>query len=149
VQLTNHIQHQLAEAGRDANPISAMFDSLAHPQLDTHRGEYPTFLEWRQSTPSHSSCDTPTTNNNNNNTAILDSPPPTPTLSQNQNQNQGQKITHLSTPAEASTIRPHIVLGRGDVGGIWADMGHDHNQTLRYELLSLLANLNNKLHLEN
>ncbi|KAF9548128.1 Oxidative stress-induced growth inhibitor 2 [Mortierella hygrophila] len=109
-----------------------MFDSLAHPQLDTHRGEYPTFLEWRQSTPSHSSCDTLTTTNDNNNTAILDSPPPTPTLSQNQNQNHGQKVSHLSTPAEASTARPHIVLGRGDVGGIWADMGHDHNQTLSY-----------------
>ncbi|KAG9062668.1 Oxidative stress-induced growth inhibitor 2 [Linnemannia hyalina] len=110
-----------------------MFDSLAHPQLDTHRGEYPTFLEWRQSTPSHSSCDTlTTTDDNNNNTAILDSPPPTPTLSQNQNRNQGQKVPHLSTPAEASTARPHIVLGRGDVGGIWADMGHDHNQTLSY-----------------
>ncbi|KAG0073447.1 Oxidative stress-induced growth inhibitor 2 [Linnemannia elongata] len=108
-----------------------MFDSLAHPQLDTHRGEYPTFLEWRQSTPSHSSSDTPTTNDNKN-TAILDSPPPTPILSQNQNQNQGQKVPHLSTPAEASTARPHIVFGRGDVGGIWADMEHDHNQTLSY-----------------
>ncbi|KAF9151775.1 Oxidative stress-induced growth inhibitor 2 [Linnemannia schmuckeri] len=109
-----------------------MFDSLAHPQLDTHRGEYPTFLKWRQSTPSHSSCDTTTTINNNNNSdnSILDSPPPTPTLNQNQNQDQG--VAHLSTPAEASTVRPHIVLGRGDVGGIWADMGHDHNQTLSY-----------------
>ncbi|KAG0280049.1 Oxidative stress-induced growth inhibitor 2 [Linnemannia exigua] len=114
VQLTNHIQHQLAEAGRDANPISAMFDSLAHPQLDTHRGEYPTFLKWRQSTPLHSSTTI--------SSIVLDSPPPTPIINQNQ----------LATPTEASTARPHIVLGRGDVGGIWADMGHDHNQTLSY-----------------
>ncbi|KAF9135299.1 Oxidative stress-induced growth inhibitor 2 [Mortierella sp. 14UC] len=107
-----------------------MFDSLAHPQLDTHRGEYPTFLKWRQSTPSPSStCDTPIeidticceTDKNNSSTA-LDSPPPTPTLNQNQ----------LATPAETSTARPHIVLGRGEAGGIWADMGHDHNQTLSY-----------------
>ncbi|KAG0378294.1 Oxidative stress-induced growth inhibitor 2 [Mortierella sp. AD032] len=117
VQLTNHIQHQLAEAGRDANPISAMFDSLAHPQLDTHRGEYPTFLKWRQSTPSPSSIASDTISSH-----VLDSPPPTPTINQNQ----------LATPAEASTARPHIVLGRGDIGGIWADMGHDHNQTLSY-----------------
>ncbi|KAG0287196.1 Oxidative stress-induced growth inhibitor 2 [Linnemannia gamsii] len=124
VQLTNHIQHQLAEAGRDANPISAMFDSLAHPQLDTHRGEYPTFLEWRHSTPSHSSSAPSSC------TGILDSPPPTPTI--NQNRNQSHELAQLSIPTETSTTRPHIVLGRGEVGGIWADMGHDHNQTLSY-----------------
>ncbi|KAF9938757.1 hypothetical protein BGZ65_012311 [Modicella reniformis] len=31
-----------------------------------------------------------------------------------------------------TTARPHIVLGRGHVGGIWADMEQDHNQTLSY-----------------
>ncbi|KAF9102303.1 Oxidative stress-induced growth inhibitor 2 [Mortierella sp. GBA35] len=104
-----------------------MFDSLAHPQLDTHRGEYPTFLEWRQSSPSSASADTLATNNKSSN-SILDSPPPTPTL----NHNQGQGAPLSATPAETLTARPHIVLGRGDVGGIWADMGHDHNQTLSY-----------------
>lgn len=130
VQLTNHIQHQLAEAGRDANPISAMFDSLAHPLLDTHRGEYPSFLEWRRSgdpqvEPSRTAeCKS------------VNSPPPTPTLG-------------LSTMATAmrmaaterhcvSTARPHVVLGRGDVGGIWADMEQDHNQTLRYKTLCMI-----------
>ncbi|KAF9914962.1 Oxidative stress-induced growth inhibitor 2 [Lobosporangium transversale] len=95
-QLTKHIQHQLAEAGRDANPISAMFDSLAHPNLDTHRGEYPSFLEWKH----------PSMNNDNN--------------------------SNSSISLNTTTARSHVVLGRGDVGGIWADMDHDHNQTLSY-----------------
>ncbi|KAF9418177.1 Oxidative stress-induced growth inhibitor 2 [Podila epigama] len=62
-----------------------MFDSLAHPYLDTYRGEYPSFLAWK----------------------------------------------HSSSSATTSA-RSHVVLGRGDVGGIWADMEHDHNQTLSY-----------------
>ncbi|KAF9909752.1 Oxidative stress-induced growth inhibitor 2 [Linnemannia zychae] len=108
-----------------------MFDSLAHPQLDTHRGEYPTFLKWRQSTPSHySTCDTPNNSDtisheadsSSSSSNVLDSPPPTPHLNQSQ----------LTALAESSTARPHIVLGRGDVGGIWADMENDHNQTLSY-----------------
>ncbi|KAG0305632.1 Oxidative stress-induced growth inhibitor 2, partial [Dissophora globulifera] len=128
VQLTRHIQHQLAEAGRDANPISAMFDTLAHPLLDTHRGEYPSFLEW-QHPANNRSLDSP------------DSPPPTPVL---------KHITTTSLPSSGTDTtgvgggggvsrtskgmsRPHIVLGRGDIGGIWADMEHDHNQTLSYQ----------------
>ena len=125
MQLTNHIQHQLAEAGRDANPISAMFDSLTHPQLDTHRGEFPTFLEWRQSL----SSDAPTTSTDiikDSYSGILDIPSHTPI----HNNSQGQGV-QSSTPSSPSTFRPHIVLGRGDVGGIWADMGDDHTQTLR------------------
>lgn len=102
VQLTSHIQHQLAEAGRDANPISAMFDTLAHPYLDTHRGEYPSFLQWRL--PSHD--------------RVTD--------------RDTQTHTHVSVTQTSSTSRSHVVLGRGQVGGIWADMEHDHNQTLSY-----------------
>ncbi|KAK3816292.1 MAG: hypothetical protein J3Q66DRAFT_342145 [Benniella sp.] len=126
VQLTNHIQHQLAEAGRDANPISAMFDSLAHPLLDTRRGEYPSFLEWRHSDntathhmkPSRPVCEG------------FDSPPPTPVLAHS----SMAKTMKMATVErrQVSTARPHIVLGRGDVGGIWADMEEDHNQTLSY-----------------
>ncbi|KAG0339664.1 Oxidative stress-induced growth inhibitor 2 [Podila humilis] len=104
VQLTNHIQHQLAEAGRDANPISAMFDSLAHPHLDTHRGEYPSFLKWRS-----------------------------PATQGNASDVHGNSPTHtFVTQSSLASARPHIVLGRGQVGGIWADMDHDHNQTLSY-----------------
>ncbi|KAF9274450.1 Oxidative stress-induced growth inhibitor 2, partial [Mortierella alpina] len=115
VQLTNHIQHQLAEAGRDANPVSALFDSLAHPYLDTHRGEYPSFLEWRL----NDSSIPPAQCTDQKEQSPVHSPPPTPTL---------------QAPAVLgpSTARPHLVLGRGDVGGIWADMEEDHNQTLSY-----------------
>ncbi|KAG0078011.1 Oxidative stress-induced growth inhibitor 2, partial [Podila epicladia] len=97
-----HIQHQLVEAGRDANPISAMFDTLAHPLLDTHRGEYPSFLEWRSSHDHFTD-----------------------------NVNSHHRI-HASVTQTPSTSRSHVVLGRGQVGGIWADMEHDHNQTLSY-----------------
>ncbi|KAG0028240.1 Oxidative stress-induced growth inhibitor 2 [Podila clonocystis] len=102
VQLTSHIQHQLVEAGRDANPISAMFDTLAHPLLDTHRGEYPSFLEW-QSSHDH----------------VTD-------------KETSHQDTHASVTQTPSTSRSHVVLGRGQVGGIWADMENDHNQTLSY-----------------
>ncbi|KAF9933662.1 Oxidative stress-induced growth inhibitor 2 [Linnemannia zychae] len=104
-----------------------MFDSLAHPQLDTHRGEYPTFLEWhRSSSLQYTQAYNNTSSDiNKNATDILDSPPPTPT-------HQDQGIHRSSDPIESSTARPHIVLGRGDVGGIWADMEQDHNQTLSY-----------------
>ncbi|KAG0050753.1 Oxidative stress-induced growth inhibitor 2 [Gryganskiella cystojenkinii] len=118
-QLTNHIQHQLAEAGRDANPISAMFDSLAHPHLDTHRGEYPSFLQWKHPVFPHSL--------NENTKACTNSPPPTPTF---------KRVTTTTaqdaTTAQSTTARSHMVLGRGAVGGIWADMEQDHNQTLSY-----------------
>ncbi|KAG0032502.1 Oxidative stress-induced growth inhibitor 2 [Podila clonocystis] len=102
VQLTSHIQHQLVEAGRDANPISAMFDTLAHPLLDTHRGEYPSFLEWKSS---HEHVT---------------------------NKETSHHDTHASVIQTPSTSRSHVVLGRGQVGGIWADMENDHNQTLSY-----------------
>ncbi|KAI8597345.1 hypothetical protein EDD21DRAFT_385687 [Dissophora ornata] len=112
VQLTNHIQHQLAEAGRDANPISAMFDSLAHPLLDTHRGEYPSFLEWKRPSVCKTNRD-------------VDSPQPTSSLPSSSVSSGDEKST--------STARPHVVLGRGEAGGIWADMDLDHNQTLSYQ----------------
>ncbi|KAF9945101.1 Oxidative stress-induced growth inhibitor 2, partial [Modicella reniformis] len=38
----------------------------------------------------------------------------------------------IMNKCKRTTARPHIVLGRGHVGGIWADMGQDHNQTLSY-----------------
>ncbi|KAG0226978.1 Oxidative stress-induced growth inhibitor 2 [Actinomortierella wolfii] len=88
--LASHIQHQLAETGRDANPIGAMLDSLAHPNIDTQRGEHPSYLAW-------------TTPHDDN-------------------------LEHSAR----SGRRPHVVLGRGDIGGIWADMDHDHTQTLSY-----------------
>ncbi|KAF9173840.1 Oxidative stress-induced growth inhibitor 2 [Mortierella sp. AD010] len=117
VQLTNHIQHQLAEAGRDANPISAMFDSLAHPLLDTQRGEYPSFLEWKH--PNH-----PYNRNLGDVDRVVNSLPSAPN-------SDPSKV--LDPSATKSTARPHIVLGRGDVGGIWADLDKDFNQTLSYQ----------------
>ncbi|KAG0258004.1 Oxidative stress-induced growth inhibitor 2, partial [Actinomortierella ambigua] len=89
--LAAHIYHQLAEAGRDANPVGAMFDSLAHPNIDTQRGEHPSYLAW--TTP---------------------------------------QAAVQSKQSKRSARRDHIVLGRGDIGGIWADMDHDHTQTLSY-----------------
>ncbi|KAF9114548.1 Oxidative stress-induced growth inhibitor 2 [Mortierella sp. AM989] len=93
-----------------------MFDSLAHPQLDTQRGEYPSFLEWKH--PGRSS-------NNLGSISVdcdVDSPPPTP-ISEHP----------TATATTTSTARPHVVLGRGDVGGIWADLDQDFNQTLSYQ----------------
>ncbi|KAF9322455.1 Oxidative stress-induced growth inhibitor 2, partial [Podila minutissima] len=116
VQLTSHIQHQLVEAGRDANPISAMFDTLAHPLLDTHRGEYPSFLEWRSS---HD----PVADNINS-----------------------HHHTHASVTQIPSTSRSHVVLGRGRVGGIWADMENDHNQTLSEHMELPLYSLTDFMH---
>ena len=118
--MTNHIQHQLAEAGRDANPISAMFDSLARPHLDTHRGEYPSFLHWKHP-PTR---DGVTKQLFSTSAAHSQSPPPTPTF-------EHSTAQHNVLPT-TTTARPHLVLGRGAVGGIWADMEQDHNQTLRY-----------------
>ncbi|KAI7817427.1 hypothetical protein BC939DRAFT_329714 [Gamsiella multidivaricata] len=101
-----------------------MFDSLAHPLLDTHRGEFPSFLKWRHpESPPVVKSPSPVMEG-------LDSPPPTPVLKHtvtiHESCHTGRVIAHRST------ARPHVVLGRGDVGGIWADMDHDHNQTLSY-----------------
>ncbi|KAF9201218.1 Oxidative stress-induced growth inhibitor 2 [Haplosporangium sp. Z 27] len=85
-----------------------MFDSLAHPHLDTQRGEYPSFLEWKHPQPRKTSNITKTAVCRENN------------------------LLPILTTTE-STARSHIVLGRGDVGGIWADLDKDFNQTLSYQ----------------
>ncbi|KAF9354433.1 Oxidative stress-induced growth inhibitor 2 [Mortierella sp. NVP85] len=60
----------------------------------------------------------------------FDSPPPTPVLAHS-SMAKAMKMATVER-RQVSTARPHIVLGRGDVGGIWADMEQDHNQTLSY-----------------
>ncbi|KAG0018321.1 Oxidative stress-induced growth inhibitor 2 [Entomortierella chlamydospora] len=94
-----------------------MFDSLAHPLLDTQRGEYPSFLEWKRPNYLYN-------RNLGDIDRVVNSLPPAP--------NSDPSKT-LNSSATKSTARPHIVLGRGDVGGIWADLDKDFNQTLSYQ----------------
>lgn len=57
------------------------------------------------------------------------SPPSTSTFERSTAQHN---VSMTTTTTTTTTARPHLVLGRGAVGGIWADMEQDHNQTLRY-----------------